>query len=218
MEALTAASVAALTIYDMTKALDKRIEIQDIYLLEKTGGKSGDFRQMRSAAVIDDQRRRASGQRDRHLRAGGCRSVSKPRASRSWSGRIVPDERPEIAAALRAIALTAWRADVIFTTGGTGVAPRDVTPEATRDVIEREMPGFGELMRARGLEKTRFAPLSRALAGSRGSVLIVNLPGSPRGAVESLDAILGLVPHVLDLLEWQNRARCQPKEAQSNEA
>jgi len=113
--------------------------------------------------------------------------------------KVVPDEQSEIAALLRDMA-DQGTAQAIFTTGGTGAALRDVTPEATRDVIDRELPGFGEVMRLRGLEKTRFAPLSRALAGTRGSVLIVNLPGSPKGAVESLDVILELVPHVLDLL------------------
>ncbi len=111
----------------------------------------------------------------------------------------IPDERGQIAAALRELADTGGRL-AIFTTGGTGITPRDITPEATRDVIEREIPGFGELMRARGRESTPFAVLSRAIAGNRGGVLIINLPGSPRGAVESLDAILELVPHVLDLI------------------
>jgi molybdopterin adenylyltransferase len=101
----------------------------------------------------------------------------------------------------RLIALSgAGQVCAIFTTGGTGVALRDVTPEATRAVIDREIPGIGELMRAQGRSSTPLASLSRAIAGTRGQVLIVNLPGSPRGAVESLDAIVELVPHVLELL------------------
>jgi molybdopterin adenylyltransferase len=115
---------------------------------------------------------------------------------------VIPDEVSEIRQRLATLA-DGGQVAAIFTTGGTGVAMRDVTPEATRAVLEREIPGFGELMRSRGRESTPLAALSRAVAGTRGRVLIVNLPGSPRGAVESLDAIVELVPHVLDLLRGQ---------------
>ena len=113
---------------------------------------------------------------------------------------LVPDEAPQIAELLRRMA-DSGNVSAIFTTGGTGVALRDVTPEATRGVIEREIPGLAELMRFEGLKFTPKAVLSRGLAGVRGRTLIVNLPGSPKGAVQSLDAIAKLVPHVLDLLE-----------------
>jgi len=113
---------------------------------------------------------------------------------------VLPDEVDLIGARLRDLA-DSGQVGAIFTTGGTGVARRDVTPEATRTAIEREIPGMAELMRARGLEKTPRAVLSRAVVGTRGVVLIINLPGSPKGAVESLDAIVELVPHVLDLLQ-----------------
>jgi len=115
---------------------------------------------------------------------------------------VIPDETAEISARLSTLA-DGGQVAAIFPTGGTGLAPRDVTPEATRAVVDREIPGFGELMRARGRESTPLASLSRSLAGTRGSVLIVNLPGSPKAAVESLDAIVELVPHVLELLRGQ---------------
>ena len=112
---------------------------------------------------------------------------------------IIPDVAAEISRRLATLA-DSGQVSAIFTTGGTGLAPRDVTPEATRAVLHREIPGFGEVMRARGRETTPLASLSRSLAGTRGKVLIVNLPGSPKGAVQSLDAIVELVPHVLELL------------------
>ena len=117
---------------------------------------------------------------------------------------VVPDERSEIAAHLRQLA-DSRSAQVVVTTGGTGITPRDITPEATRDVIEREIPGIGELMRARGLQSTPYSVLSRGLAGTRNGILIINLPGSTRGAVESLNAVLELVPHVLDLINGRTR-------------
>lgn len=89
---------------------------------------------------------------------------------------------------------------LIVTTGGTGVAMRDVTPEATRAVVEKEIQGIGEAMRSSGRAHTPLAVLSRGIAGTRGRTLIVNLPGSPKGAVESLDAVVNLIPHVIDLL------------------
>jgi molybdenum cofactor synthesis domain-containing protein len=125
---------------------------------------------------------------------------------------VVPDERAAIAGRLAALA-DSGRVAAIFTSGGTGVAARDVTPEATRDVIAKEIPGMGELMRARGMASTPMAALSRAVAGTRGAVLIVNLPGGPRGAVESLDAIVELAPHVLDLLRGRTEHPPGPERA-----
>ena len=113
---------------------------------------------------------------------------------------ILPDELPELRDTL-----SAWAdeggLDVILTTGGTGFAPRDVTPEATRQVIEREAPGLAEAMRFESLKSMPHAMLSRALAGLRGRVLIVNLPGSPKGAVENLQVILPVLPHAVELLQ-----------------
>lgn len=115
---------------------------------------------------------------------------------------VLPDQQELIAQRLATLA-DSGQISAIFTTGGTGVARRDVTPEATRAIVEREIPGLSELMRAKGRESTPLAALSRGIAGTRGRVLVVNLPGSPRGAAESLDAIVDVVPHVLELLRGQ---------------
>ncbi|MEV5030520.1 MogA/MoaB family molybdenum cofactor biosynthesis protein [Paenibacillus sp. LPE1-1-1.1] len=116
--------------------------------------------------------------------------------------RIVPDEQDEIMAAL--IEMTEYfNADLVLTTGGTGLALRDVTPEATLKVIDRAVPGLAEAMRMGALQKTRRAMLSRGVCGIRGSSLIINLPGSPKGVHESLMAIMDQLPHALNILSGE---------------
>lgn len=126
---------------------------------------------------------------------------------------MVPDEVEQIAAVLREWA-DREQPELILTTGGTGVSPRDVTPEATLQVLDRLLPGFGELMRAESLKITPMAILSRAVAGIRGTSLIINLPGSPKGAIENLAAIWAAVPHGVakirgDKADCAGIGRCQ---------
>jgi molybdenum cofactor synthesis domain-containing protein len=113
---------------------------------------------------------------------------------------IIPDEKKKIVDALKKCA-DQLKADLILTTGGTGLSPRDVTPDATLEVIEKQVPGFAEAMRAESLKKTPHAMISRAIVGVRGSCLIVNLPGSPKGVRENLSVILPALPHALSKLE-----------------
>jgi molybdenum cofactor synthesis domain-containing protein len=123
--------------------------------------------------------------------------------TQSWSvaeQAVLPDEETAITARLKEWA-DSGKFDVLLTTGGTGFSPRDVTPEATRAVIQREAPGLAEAMRSASLNKTPHAMLSRAVAGMRGKTLIVNLPGSPKGALENFQTILPVLAHAVQLLQ-----------------
>lgn len=118
---------------------------------------------------------------------------------------IVPDEKEEISASLIKMA-DEIKCDVIFTTGGTGFAPRDITPEATKEVIERETPGISEAIRFESLKITPKAMLSRAVSGIRGKALIINLPGSPKAVKESLEVVLPVLPHAVETLSGNTQS------------
>jgi molybdenum cofactor synthesis domain-containing protein len=115
------------------------------------------------------------------------------------ASEVLPDNRTALEILLASLA-DSGSADLILTTGGTGIGPRDITPEATSAVCAQLLPGFSELMREKGRQFTPRAVMSRAVAGVRARALIVNLPGSPKGAVESLDAVADLLPHAVDVL------------------
>jgi molybdenum cofactor synthesis domain-containing protein len=133
---------------------------------------------------------------------GSGPAVRERCAALGWeiaSAEILPDDQLRLTARLAELA-DSRSCDCVLTTGGTGIGPRDVTPEATMNICERLIPGLAELMRAKGLAFTRRSVLSRAVVGVRSGVMIVNLPGSPKGAVQSLDAIADLLPHAADVV------------------
>ncbi|MCC6617418.1 MAG: bifunctional molybdenum cofactor biosynthesis protein MoaC/MoaB [Chloroflexi bacterium] len=202
MEAMTAASVAALTMYDMAKALQRDIVIERVALVAKTGGRSGSLPAPPPAAheavVVTCSNRSAAGERDD---ASGPALVAALRDAGfdvAPDAIVTPDDAGQIEALLSGLADSGYR--LIVTTGGTGLSPTDVTPAATRRVIDREAPGLAEMMRAAGMASTPMAALSRGVVGSRGRTLIANLPGSPRGAAESLAALLPVLRHAIEQL------------------
>ncbi|NPV30094.1 MAG: molybdopterin adenylyltransferase [Firmicutes bacterium] len=128
---------------------------------------------------------------------------------------VVPDEKEILTAKLIEFA-DKEKVDLILTTGGTGLSPRDVTPEATLAVIDRIIPGIPEAMRAAGLKQTPHAMLSRAVAGTRGQTLIINLPGSPRAVRENLEVVLPALPHALETLQGKGRECARPEQENWN--
>lgn len=200
MEALTAVSVAALTLYDMLKPIDKNLEITEIKLLEKKGGKS-QFNEVlpqnfKAAVVVTSDGTYAGKREDKSGRI--IEEKLKALGIEEIEYLLLPDEKEDIKKALTDLSEKGMT--LIVTTGGTGMGPRDVTVEATSEVIEREMPGPAETMRAFGQKRTPYAMLSRGLVGVRGGTLIVNMPGSSRGAAESMDALFPALLHTYGML------------------
>ena len=209
MEALTAVSVAALTLYDMAKALQRDITIERIELLEKEGGRSGRWsagsaqaepavETVHEATVITCSTRAFAGERDDESGPALIAALRAAGFDVAPDAVVLPDDEDQIAARIAALADAGCR--LVVTTGGTGLTPGDRTPAATSRVIDREIPGLAELMRAAGIRSTPMAALSRGLVGARGSTLVVNLPGSPRGASESLAALVPVLRHALEQL------------------
>jgi cyclic pyranopterin monophosphate synthase len=201
MEALTAAAVAALTLYDMLKMLDESMEICGVKLLSKQGGKSDfkdEFAAPLKAAVLVMSDSVSSGKKGDLSGRMMVERLTKE-GFEVTDYRILPDEREDIQQTLIHYA-DKMKLDLVLTTGSTGFGPRDVAPEAMLHVIEREIPGIPETMRAYGQERTPRAMLSRGKAGLRGNTVIINLPGSKRGVQESLDALFPGLRHSFDMI------------------
>lgn len=205
MEALAAASAAVLTLYDMMKAVDEGMEITNIKLVKKTGGKS-DFKPAtvrgKKAAVLVVSDSVSAGTRG-DISGKLIIERLKKEGFESLMYDVVSDDLSAIEAKLRDLVKTA---DIVITTGGTGLSPRDRTPEATARVIEREMPGIVEVLRAYGQDRTPFSMLSRGKAGVSGRSIIVNLPGSSRAVAESLDALFPWLFHAFAMMEGEGHS------------
>jgi cyclic pyranopterin phosphate synthase len=203
MEALVAASTAALALYDMLKPIDESMEIASIRLLEKTGGKSqiketGEG--LKAAVLVMSDSVSAGKKKD----VSGKVLVERLRGFKIQVTRykVLPDDANGVENELKTLA-DIERLDLIVTTGGTGIGPRDITPEATRRVIERELEGVEEVLRSYGQERTPFSMLSRGVVGIRGRTLIVNLPGSRKGVEDGVAAIFPAILHAFRMMRGE---------------
>jgi molybdenum cofactor synthesis domain-containing protein len=201
VEAMHGASIAALTMYDMLKPIDKNIEIQNIKLLHKKGGKS-DFtdipkRPVYAAVVVCSDTVAAGKKEDK---AGlKISEILKSYGIEISSYTIISDDATQIAAAVQAHC--APGTDLLIFTGGTGLSPRDITPETVAPLLDREVPGMMEAARKYGQDRMPYAMVSRGVAGFKGKTLVITTPGSTRGAEETMQALFPYVLHLFRVAE-----------------
>lgn len=210
MEALTAVAGAALNVVDMGKALNPAIKIESLQVIEKKGGKStfaaqplpegGGQAKKVSVAILTVSDSRSAGDAIDRATPLLTEAVKTYLQGEVIATKLVADDHQAIQQQLRDWLAATPSPALVLTTGGTGIGPRDVTPEATAEVIERPHPGLLELARARCLPGKPHAYLSRAIAGVAGKTLIINLPGSPKGAVDTLRLMADVLPHALETL------------------
>ena len=200
VEAMHGASIVALNIYDMLKPIDKKIEIQQIKLIQKRGGKT-DFYNVNSkvnAAVVVCSDSVSTGENDD--KSG--KAIEK--ALHKWDVKVddysvIPDNIEQIQKSLLSREKKGF--SIVIFTGGTGLSPRDVTPEAIKPLLDKTIPGVEESIRSYGQNRTRYAMLSRSIVGIKKSTLVLALPGSKKGALESINAIFPEVLHLFDILK-----------------
>jgi len=202
MESLTAVSVAALSIYDMLKPIDDSLVIESIKLLNKKGGKS-DFQQkfdkkLRAAIMITSDSI-SSGKKSDQSGKVIAERLEKLGIDVTVT-KVIPDEVNQIESLLKEFC-DEQKIDLVLTCGGTGVGPRDVTPEATIKVLEKQVTGVAEMLRNYGQQRIPFSMLSRGLAGIRGKSVIVNLPGSTGAVTDAMDSLFPGILHIFKILE-----------------
>lgn len=202
MEALAAVTGALLNMYDMLKPLDDDLSFGDIKLVKKKGGKSS-FRDafpepLRAAVLVISDSTYAGEREDKSGKIIQQFLANQPVTVEVYE--ILPDEKEQIRDRLIKL-VDHEKIDLIFTTGGTGAGPRDVTPEATREVLHKEFPGIAETIRKHGKDRTPYAMLSREVSGVRNNSLIVNLPGSSKGALESMQALFPGLLHAFPMMK-----------------
>jgi len=201
VEAMHGASVVALTMYDMLKPIDPGVEIHHIKLVKKTGGKTtfktNDSRTFKASVVVCSDSVSAGKKEDK---AGvAIQQKLEQHGVENAHYVVIPDEPEQIKAQL--LHATENKFDLVIFSGGTGLSPRDKTPETLRPLIDREIPGIAEVIRAYGQERTPYSMLSRSLCGLAGDTLVLALPGSTKGAAESMDAVFPAILHIFRVLD-----------------